>query len=108
MLNLQCGTKSRNNQHIVLGNSIPGNELPSISVHDELNTATFQIVVYLLIMDHLTQQVNFLVGVFFQRFVADFNGIFYAIAKPKMTSDIKTNRTEIQKSRRKILLTQIF
>jgi hypothetical protein len=35
-------------------------------------------------VNHLTQEVNFFTRIFFNRFVADLNGIFNTIAEAKM------------------------
>jgi hypothetical protein len=58
-------------------------------------------------MDHLTEQKNTLARIFFNGFVTDFNGIFYAITKTKMSGDVKFYRAKVQNGGREILLSQI-
>jgi hypothetical protein len=59
-------------------------------------------------VDHLAQEKYALTFVFFKRFIADLYSILNTIAKTKMTGDVKFYGTEIQNSRTKILLAQIF
>ncbi len=59
-------------------------------------------------MNHLAKQQHALAGIFFQGSVADFNGIFYAVAETKVTGDEKSDRSEIEYGRRKVLLAQIL
>jgi hypothetical protein len=59
-------------------------------------------------VDHLAQQKYALAFIFFKRFIADLYSILYTVAKTKMTGDVKFYGTEIQNSRTKILLAQIF
>jgi hypothetical protein len=55
-------------------------------------------------VDHLTQQKDSLVRIFFQSLVTNFNGILYSITKTKMPGDKKSDGAKIQNGRRKILL----
>ena len=59
-------------------------------------------------MDHLAQQINILVRIFFKCPITDFNCVFDTIAKTKMASENKLHRPEIKDGRRKILLAMIL
>ena len=68
----------------------------TIGVHNEFDPAALKVVVHLLVMDHLTEEKNSLVRIFFDGFVADLDSVFHAVAKAKMARDVKLHRTEIQ------------
>jgi hypothetical protein len=46
--------------------------------------------------------------IFFQGFVAYFDGVLNAVAKSEMTGEVKLYGTEVQEGRREILFAQIF
>jgi hypothetical protein len=65
-------------------------------------------VIYFLIVYHLTEQINFLIRIFFECFVAYFYRIFYAIAKAKMSCEIELNRAEVEVCGREVLFAKVF
>jgi hypothetical protein len=46
-------------------------------------------------MYHLTKQEHPPVGIFFQRFIADLNGIFDTVTESEVTCNVKLNSAEI-------------
>src|SRR5690606_35282088 len=88
-------------------NFLPGDELRAIGVHDELNSTVTQIVVDFGVMDHLTEEEDASAGIFIKCPVTDFDGVFYAVAKSEVTSEIKCYGSEIQTAGREILLAGI-
>jgi len=61
-----------------------------------------------LVMDHLTEQIDIFIRIFFQCTITDFNRILHAVAKTEMPCDIKLNRPKIQQGRTEVLLAQIL
>src|SRR6185295_15049546 len=108
MLNLKRGAKSRNDNNIIFVDLIPGNELRSIGIHDELNTATLEVVVHFLIVDHLAKEIDIFSDALFQRFITDLDSIFYTIAKTEMPGQNKLDRTKVEHGRGKILFAQVL
>jgi len=47
-------------------------------------------------VNHLAEQVNSLIRIFFNGFIADFNRILYTVAKAEMPRQVKLNRSEIK------------
>lgn len=76
-------------------------------IHYEFNSPALQVVIYFLVVDHLAEQIDFLVRVFFQCLVTDFDGILNAITKAKVPGHIKHNRPKVENGGRKILLPEI-
>jgi hypothetical protein len=73
-----------------------------------MNTPSGKVFVDLLVVNHLTQQINFFIRILLKGAIADFNGILNAVTKTKMTGDVKLYRTKVQDGRAKILFTQIL
>src|SRR5690606_14848891 len=91
--------------HDIVGKDFfPGNELSPVSVHDELDTPVAQVVVYFRVVNHLTEEEHPASGIFVKRAVADFNGVFHAVAKSEMACEVKGYGTKIQTAGAKILL----
>ena len=59
-------------------------------------------------MDHLTEQIDPFARILFKGTVADFNGIFNAVAKAKVSCQNELNRTKVEDCWTKILLAKIF
>jgi len=73
-----------------------------------LHPTVQQVVVYMRVVDHFTEQENTFIRVFIHCSEGDFDSIFHAIAKAEMAGQVKLNGTKIQMCRGKILLTKIF
>ncbi len=108
MFNLQCGAERGNDHHVISGDLLPRDELGTLCIHDELNTATFEVAVHFLVVDHLAKEVNIFSNALLQRLIADLNGIFYSVAKAEMPGQNKLDGAKVKHRRRKILLAQIF
>ena len=68
----------------------------TVCIHDKFHTSALKVRVDVLIMNHLTEQIDILSPVFFEGTVTDFNSILNTVAKTKMTSDEESNRTEVE------------
>lgn len=67
-----------------------------------------QVFIYIRIVNHLTQQIDFFVWIFTQCAITEFNGIFYPVTKSKMASNVKFYGAKIKDRGRKILLPKIL
>lgn len=108
ILNFYGGPKGWDDHHILRLDFLPGDELSAIGIHDEPDTPGLQIVVDLLVMNHLAQQKHTLRSVLLKGLIADLDCIFNAIAESKMAGQVKDYGTKIQHRGRKILLAQVF
>jgi len=59
-------------------------------------------------MYHLAQEEYAFIWIFFQRAIANFNGIFYSVAKTKVPGYEKLNRAKVQLDRAEILLARVL
>jgi hypothetical protein len=59
-------------------------------------------------MNHLAEEEDTFRWVFFDGFVADLDGVLYAITKSKMPCDVKNNWAEVECRWREILLAQVL
>ena len=108
MLNLKRGAKRRNDHNILFGDLLPGNELCTIGIHDELDSAILEVVVHFLVVDHLAKEVNIFPNTLFQRFVTDLDGIFHTITKTEMPGQNKLDGAKVEHRRGKILFAQVL
>jgi hypothetical protein len=67
-----------------------------------------KVVVYFLVMNHLTKQKNPFVRIVLKGFIADLDCILNPVTKTEMSGQIKLHGAEVEKGRRKVLLSQIF
>src|SRR5260221_2616507 len=108
LFNFKRHAESGNDHNVIFSDFLPGDELGSIGIHDELNTATFEVVVHFLVVDHLAKEVNILPLILFQCLIADLNGILHAIAKAEMPGQNKLDGAKVEYRRRKILFSQVY
>src|SRR5688572_6275343 len=87
---------------------VPRNKLRAIGVHNEFYAATLKVIIYFLIMDHLTQQKNSFVRILLKGLVTYFNCIFDTVAETKVPRKVELDRPEIEHCGREVLLSQIF
>lgn len=108
MFNFDSGSE-RGYDHDVVGREIvPRNKLRPVSVHDKTDTAAHQIVIYLLVVYHLTEQKNPFSAILFQRTIADFNGIFHSVAEPEMAGEVKPYGPKVENRGGKVLFSQVL
>jgi hypothetical protein len=103
----ECCPKGGNDNNVLRMDVFPGDELATISIHDKSYPTTLEVVVYLLIVDHLAEQVNFPGGILLKSPVTNFDSVFHAVAKTEMAGQIKYDRTKIENGGSKILLAQV-
>jgi hypothetical protein len=108
MLDFKRSAECRNNHNVLRIDLFPRYELCSVRVHNKLHAALSEIVVHLLIVDHLAQEQHAFVRVFLQCPVADFNGIFDTIAEAEMARQGETDRSEVQTGWAEILFPGIL
>lgn len=108
VFDLECSSERRDDHDIVGGDFLPGNQRAAIGIHNEANPAALQVLIHLLIVDHLAQQKYPLPAIFLYRLVADLDRILNAVAEAKMSGEVKYNRPEIKFRWSKILLSKVF
>lgn len=108
VFNFQRGAKGWDDDHIFRHDLLPGYELASVGIHDEANSTGLEVVVHLLVMDHLAEKKHPLRRIFLQGLIADLYGVFHAVAETEMAGEVNDDRPEIQPGGCKILLSQIL
>jgi len=85
---LQGGAKRRDQYNIITGYAIERHQLFSIGILQKLNTPFLQISIYLRVVYHFAEQVNFFAGIFLNGPESNFDSVFHAIAESKMTGQV--------------------
>lgn len=98
-LYFERGAERGNDDDIIGMNFIPRNELFSVSVHDKADAATLQVVIDLLVVNHLAKEIDLLVGVFLNGAITYFDSVLHAVAEPKMASEVKNDGSEVKDGR---------
>lgn len=108
MLCFHGGSKGRNDYDIFRMNFIPWDELCAVCIHDEPDAALLKILIDFLVVDHLAQEEDPFIRIFFQCPITYFYRVFHAIAKTEMAGEVKFHRAEVQFGGSKVLFARIF
>src|SRR6218665_3393046 len=80
----QRGAKCGNKYNIIAGNAIEWHQFLTLGILKEAYVFGEQVGIYLWVVNHFAQQKNSFTGIFIHGAKSNFNGIFHAIAKPKI------------------------